>query len=507
MSHEERLAEWTLAIRALDLFETATKLSSPKFTTLESVVHAYALTWRDLDRYQREMEHAVNQWQGAHTGLENLVLVARGKYQKSTADLQAEFVKLIAIDGWPVSGTNMIWNNQVFTKIVTPHLDAGDRVAYFLVDALRYELGVEIEKQLSDKYHVSIQAACAQLPAYTEVGMASLMPDAESQLKLIQKDGTLVTTLSGQVVCNPTARFLYLQSKKGDQCADTTLEDLLSRKRLKIQNTVRLLLVRTNDIDTTAHGTPHQILELIPTLVRQIIRGLHKVGELGFNKAVIATDHGFILVHEQEAGNVAQRPIGTWLVEKARCMLGNGQADSGNIVMKADQLGIRGEFEDFAAPKTLVPYSRGQLYYHEGVSLQECVLPCLVVTFDSASKKSAAQEIPTLMLTYRHGKTDCITTRRPVLDLVWTATNLFAEEREIEVFLEAADSEGSIVGWVGSCSSLNQATGSVRIKPGAAIAVGLRMDDAFTGKFTVRVLDTSTNALFTKLELKTGYME
>ena len=54
--------------------------------------------------------------------------------------------------------------------------------------------------------------------------------------------------------------------------------------------------------------------------MRQIIRGLTKVAELGFDRAVIATDHGFVLFHEQGAGNVAPRPSGTWLVEKARCM-------------------------------------------------------------------------------------------------------------------------------------------------------------------------------------------
>ena len=80
---------------------------------------------------------------------------------------------------------NLLWNCQVFSKVVAPSLEAGERVAYFLVDSLRYELGVELEKQLSDKMQVTLQTVCAQLPTYTEVGMASLMPDAESALKLV----------------------------------------------------------------------------------------------------------------------------------------------------------------------------------------------------------------------------------------------------------------------------------------------------------------------------------
>ena len=84
------------------------------------------------------------------------------------------------------------------------------------------------------------------------------------------------------------------------------LEDLIRQKKAKITDKVKLLVVRTNDIDALAHGSPHQVHQMIPTLVGQIIRGLTKLADLGFDHAVIATDHGFILVHEQEAGNVAR---------------------------------------------------------------------------------------------------------------------------------------------------------------------------------------------------------
>jgi len=506
LNQEDRLAEWSLASRALELLEAAGRLSTPKFPTLESIVYGYAMTWRDLDRHHREMEQSINQWQGEHDGLEVLVARARSEYFKSVEALQAEFVRLVEAEGWPASGGQLLWNCQVFSKVVTPSLDAGERVAYFLVDSLRYELGVELEKQLSDKLQVTLQTVCAQLPTYTEVGMASLMADAEFTLKLVLKDGNLVTTLGGSIVTTPATRFAYMQSHKGDQCWDIDLEELLRQKKPKVADKVKLLLVRTHDMDTIAHGSPHQVFQMIPALVRQIIRGLTKVTELGFTKAVIATDHGFVLFHEQGAGNVAPRPSGTWLVEKSRCMLGQGQADSANIVMKRGELGIPGDFKDFAAPKTLVPYSRGQIYYHEGLSLQECVLPCLTVRLEVADKKVKKSALPRLTLTYRQGKSDRITMLRPVVDLAWPQGSLISEENEIEVTMEAVDSKGKIVGWVGAGQSVNPATGGVRIQPGAALAVGLSMEADFSGNFTVRVLD-STNVLLAELKLKTGYLE
>ena len=73
-----------------------------------------------------------------------------------------------------------------------------------------------------------------------------------------------------------------MKDKKGDFCADIELDDLVRQKKPKIDT--RLLVVRTRDIDAIAHDTPHQVLQIIPHLVRLIIRGVGKVEAAGFQK-------------------------------------------------------------------------------------------------------------------------------------------------------------------------------------------------------------------------------
>lgn len=507
LSSEERLTEWTLAARALDLLDAASRLSTPKFPALDAIIQGYASTWRELDRHHREMEQATNQIRDDHDGLDKLLHAARKAYFKSVESLQAEFVRLVQAEGWPVSNGQILWNRQVFDKMVNPLLEAGGKVAYFLVDSLRYELGVELEKQLSDKLKVELVPVCAQLPTYTEVGMASLMPNAESALSLVQQGDKLVTHLDGAIATAPATRFAYLQKCKGDQCADIELEDLVRKRKPKVPDKAKLLVVRTRDIDTIAHDSPHQVLDVIPSLVRLIIRGLVRAGELGFDHAVVATDHGFILFHDQEAGNLAPKPPGNWSIQKQRCLLGKGEAEPQNVVMDAQELGIPGDVKSYASPKAMVPYSRGQLYYHEGLSLQECVLPCLTIKLESATQAKRKSSAPSLVLAYRQGKSDRITSRRPVLDLAWPEAQLFAEESEREVAIEAVDSAGNIIGVAGTGQTVNPATGCVRIKPGSALSVGLKMEDVFSGNFKVRVLDPSSNATLAELSLKTAYLE
>ena len=506
LTRQDRLAEWTLADRALDLLNAVTLFSPPKESSVEDLISYYSSTGRDLDRFHRELEQAANQVEEHHEGIDALLTIARKSYMKSAETMQSEFVRLVQAKGWPVANGAMLSNRQLFDRKVAPLLDAGKKVAYFLVDSLRYELAVEIEKQLLSRWRVELVPSCAQLPSYTEIGMASLMPQAETALSLEMTDDTLVTTLAGKPATTPTTRFSYLVSRKGDQCFDCGLEELLLQKRPKFPDTTRLLVVRTHDIDSLAHKSLRHVLEAIPGLLRQIIQGLTKVADLGFERAVVATDHGFLFRHDQEVGNLVPKPPGNWLVQKSRCLLGEGEANDYTLVFKAADMGIPGPVRNYAVPKTLGAFVAGERYYHEGLSLQECVVPCMTIELVPTEKPDSVLAVPRFSLTYKQGRNDKITTRRPVLDLARLA-ELFPETNDREFSIEAFDTSGNLVGAAAGGQTVNPATGCVRIKSGEVIPVILKMDDEFTGSFKVRVLDPSTGVQFAELSLKTEYFE
>ena len=506
LTREDRLAEWTLADRALDLLNAVAISSPPQASSMEALVSYYGSTGRDLDRFHRELEQAANQIVEQHEGVDALLTLSRKAYAKTAESLQSDFIRLVQAEAWPVANGTMLSNRQLFDRKVAPLLEAGKRVAYFLVDSLRYELAVEIEKQLLDRWRVELTPSCAQLPSYTEIGMASLMPEAESALSLEKTADTLVTTLAGKPATTPATRFAYLVSRKGDQCFDCDLEELLKQKRPKFPDTTRLLVVRTRDIDLLAHQSPRHVLEVMPGLLRQIIQGLTKVADLGFERAVLATDHGFLFLHDQEAGNVVPKPPGNWLVQKSRCLLGEGEANAPTLVFKAADMGIPGPVRNYAVPRTLGAFVQGELYYHEGLSLQECVVPCMTIELAPTEKPDRVIAVPRFSLTYKQGRTDKITTRRPVLDLA-RLPELFPEANDREFSIEAFDSSDKLVGAAAGGQTVNPATGCVRIKPGEVIPVSLKMDDDFTGSFKVRVLDPSTGAQYTELSLRTDYLE
>jgi hypothetical protein len=505
LSREDRLAEWTLADRALDLLSAVALSSAPRFASLEALISHYSTSGRDIDRFHRELEQAANQVDEHHESVDVLLTLSRKAYAKAAAAMQAEFVRLVQAEAWPVSDSRMLSNRQLFDRKVAPLLDAGKKVAYFLVDSLRYELAVEIEKQLLGRWRIELVPSCAQLPSYTEVGMASLMPDAGTALSLVKSADTFVTNLGGKPATTPVTRFTYLISRKGDLCHDCDLDDLLKQKRPKFPDTTRLLVVRTRDIDVLAHQSPRHVLEIMPGLLRQIIQGLTKLADLGFQHAVVATDHGFLFLRDEEAGSHVAKPPGNWLVQKPRCLLGEGEANAQTLVFKAADIGIPGDVRNYAVPRSLGPFVHGELYYHEGLSLQECVVPCMTIELAPSEKRDGVVSVPSFLINYKQGRTDKITTRRPVVDLA-RISEIIPNETDREFSVEAFDASGTLVGSVAGGQTVNPATGCVRIKPGEAISVSLKMDDDFQGAFKVRVLDPSTGAQYAELSLRTNYL-
>ena len=512
--HQNDVAEmrWSILEKVVDLLKEAEQLPRNIDGNLTGLVYVYANEWRKLDRCHRELEQVVAKGLIAEEpGLDEVILLARKTYRAFIDPIQASLIKRVKEEGWPPAlGSPYRRNSQLFDQVVQPLLKAEERVAYILVDSLRYELGVELAKQLQIEHVVTLHTVWAQLPTYTEVGMASLMPEAHTQLRLVNKDGTLVTTLGGQPATNPKARMAYLVTKMGDMCADMDLSILTGGvKKPKLSDKVRLLVVRNYELDSAAHASTAGLLSFLPDLLRKVQRGIFRLREMGFQKAVIATDHGFLIFPEMGSGNLAYRPQGNWLVTKTRCNLGEGKEDAVNAVFAVSQVGLSADCKNYAVPRTLAPYEKGESYFHEGLSLQEAILPCLVVELkDLAAKK---MEKLKLSITYRQGRVAAINTMMPSLELKnLTPGNLFpsdpAEMAGVEVTVEAVDKDGKVVGEVASGSTVNMANHCVRVEPGQTVTFSIRMERDFEGSFKIRVSDPNTQLVLAELPLKTDYM-
>lgn len=355
----ERQQQWTIADRALQLMVAADdigeKLAEIK-ETINSLFDFYIREFFRLDRLHRSFEQSVADAYSELEIIEQLIGTARSKYRKVADSLQSKFTSAVNEEGWPLSGR--IRNTEVFDKFVAPWVDAGKKTAYIMVDALRYELAVELENELSARLATEVTAVCAQLPTVTAVGMAALLPEADGNLKLIKMNEKVVPSIGGHIVISPKDRLEYLKSVYGDRCQMSDLADVVSKPRMKIPETVQLLVLKTTDIDKIGEMALFDALSLLPQIIQKVISGVKQLQKRGFSKAVIATDHGFVIFDEILVGDVVPKPPGEWVEVGVRSMLGSGSPSPGVLVFGKSEVGIDGEFDNYAVPKSFGAFSR-----------------------------------------------------------------------------------------------------------------------------------------------------
>lgn len=504
----ESQAQWGLIQAALELLDACDDFERqlPDHARSQgALIDFYLMGLREADRRQREFEQAVGDHLDVEGSMAEVIDQARARYRRLAEKVQLIFTKHLETSGWPPTGR--LANADVFDQLVSPRLqESGRRVAYFLVDALRYELGVALQQQLADDDPVELMPAYAQLPSITLVGMASLLPGAGKRLRLAKKEGankevSFVPMMGDSAVTSVSQRMELLRKQYGDRFAEMKLNDFVRSKK-ELPTTVNLLVLRSVDIDSQLENNPETTLSLIHDTLKRIRVAIHSFKKVGFNDIIVATDHGFFLNAQAEAGDVCTKPSGHWVNVHERTLLGDGTADSHNFLVSADKLGIRGDFQQVAGPRSMAPYSRGMLYFHGGASLQEAVVPVLVGKLE-APEQPALQKAK-VTLSYKNGAKR-ITTRLPVLDVLLESMDMFSQGEDFEILLEAHDKKGEVVGEAKLGGPVNAATGTVTLKPGEQLQVTLRMQMEFEGKFTVKALDPNTLAAFDTLELETDY--
>ncbi|MGQ7848557.1 PglZ domain-containing protein [Granulosicoccus sp. 3-233] len=501
----ESQAQWDLVRAAFALTKCCQdndRMLSDHARSMESLIDFYVSQLREIDRLHREFEQAVSDydWQDAQGIMQPVQQQARKQYGKLIEKVQLLFTRHFQQSGWPITGR--LANGDVFDKLVAPKLlQNGIKVAYLMIDALRYELGVALEKQLAEDGKVELTPALAQLPSITPVGMASLLPGASTGLRLVKKENGYTPHLGDQPVSNVSQRMEILRKRYGQRFQEGRLEEFV-RNRFEVKGDVELLVLRSVEIDSHFENHPDTAPTEIINALKRIRVAVHMLKDAGFNEVVIATDHGFFMNTHAGAGDTCSKLPGDWLTEHQRCLLGEGSNDSHHYLLSTEKAGIRGDFASVAGPLSMASYKAGMLYYHGGASLQECVLPVITLQLNAPERAPVSQA--TVSINYKNGAKR-ITTRLPVVEIGLDTQDLFSVGSDFEILLEAHDKKGNVVGEAKPGGMVNPATGTITLKRGDKVQITLKMQMDYEGKFKVKALNPSTMVAFCQLNLETDY--
>ena len=265
-------AQWGLveaALRLVECCDDAERQLADHARGLDALIGYYVSTLCEVDRRQREFEQSIADI-SSDAAMIAVIDHARQRYGRLIEKISTLFTRHLEETGWPPPGR--LANANVFDQFVQPLLnESRRRVAYFMVDALRYELGVALHAELAETDPAELLAACAQFPTVTPVGMASLLPGASGALQLAKEGDRFVPVLGGVRLVQVEQRMEMLRGRFGDRFAEMPLAQFVA-PRGKVPETVDLLVLRSNEIDSLLENNPETTLSLIHQTLKSIRR-------------------------------------------------------------------------------------------------------------------------------------------------------------------------------------------------------------------------------------------
>jgi hypothetical protein len=490
---EERRRYWKMAEIGLELIGFAAKKTKTT-NSLKTAIEQYVQNDYRIDQLQRRFEKISIEVIEENTALSDLKQLVRKQYAVFSEKNQKQYQELVQKERWPVEG--LLSSTQVFTKYIQPRLESKTKAAYLLVDALRFELAKELEENIEKYFNVETTPCCAYLPTITKFGMAALLPEAKSQLELKEHKGKLEAFMGGQVLPTLTQRREYLTDQLGDLCEIITLDQLVSSN---IPDK-RLLIVTTNEIDNAGENMSNSALSAMQQALQNLIKGLNLLRQKGYEKIVIATDHGFVLHPTFQPGDNVTKPTGDWLLSKSRSLAGSGATPAYGIGFSPVDIGVKSEVKNFVFLKNYAVFEKNTTYFHEGISLQENIVPVMVLAAHRAKKEKTVQ----VNVTYKGKTAGIITTRTPSMEVSCFVEGELGLE-PISIRMEAIAND-SVVGKPGFSEHVNEVSNLLEIVPGQAYKIPLEMNTDFEGRFEVRLSDPATNKTYSSITLQTDYI-
>ena len=458
--------------------------------TIAEQFRSYAETDWQIDRAHRRLESALLGLTDRQP-VDEVVRGARQAYDGWLDQYLRSTTDAAEVEG--VATGDLLLQGQIHEKVVAPR-SRHSAVGYFMVDALRYELGQELAGALRRQFdggEVEIVPAIGLLPSITPVGMANLCPGAERGLELgLDSADRLVVRIDGRDVMKPQQRLSRLQAAHG-QVADFRLDDIhrmLDNEIAERMAGASVVLVRSQEIDEQGEtGKLNVGLNSFEATVRDLSRAVARLSRHGVAQFVISADHGFLAL-TREVGDhmIIPKPGGRGEVHR-RAFVGKGGAASKALLrLPLDRIGLPGEL-DVVVPRGLALISAGGArgFFHGGLSPQELVVPVVTVRVPPAGGTT----VLTVDVQVAAKITSQIFTGQ--LDL---ADNLLSEPVTVRPVAVRA-SDGEQVSALATAGGAEQGEGLVRLTPGEPVMLGFRVTSSLAknDKIELRVFDARTD--------------
>jgi hypothetical protein len=445
--------------------------------------------WHRVDAAQRDLET----WRSRVSEeelAEHAVAVVLRDHEVLVHEMATRFTTALRRAAWTVPG--VLHQTRIYPELVAKRPGP---VAYIHVDALRYEMGAELARQLGGVEELLFQPAIAALPSITPIGMAALLPGASATFSVGRWMACLAAEVDGVLLPGLPERQKYLAARVPD-LVDLHLGTVLQIKPSELKSRVAnrsLVWVRSSEIDSAGETLDdHVARQSMDTVIGNLVRAVRKLATAGVGEFVITADHGHLFgLHKGDDMKTAA-PGGETLELHRRCWIGRGgTTPPGTVRASAVELGYSGDLEFVFPTGGGVFKAGGDLSFHHGsTSLQEIVIPVLSFRLPTVEPKAAKTGVEVKL----ENLPPKITNRIFVVAVSVTGADLFATAPvPLRVVLVSGSTQVGRAG-MASGAEFDAESGLVTIRPGSTAYVGLSLSGDPDKPVKVTVIDPATGA-------------
>ena len=274
--------------------------------------------------------------------------------------------------------------------------------ALIFLDACRFDLGQRLAQALNEREPVPravVAAALAPIPSITSLGMPFALPISHKQLQVtLSPDRSSFRVAAGGFAGNLTIadeRRKWLSEKFGVRDF-YSFADILDGGSLKrATKSTKLVVINGAEFDDDGHPGRLRLTGADEHLDRYS-KAIRRLQESGYNRVIVATDHGFFHWDSEPDEIQSDKPRGELLWASRRAIVGKGLSHASALI-----LSVPGADLEVAAPRSFNAFKTygGLGYFHGGATLQELVIPVITVNWPAKASKVAVVLKPIGLIT------------------------------------------------------------------------------------------------------------
>lgn len=483
-------AFWNLAEQVSELFGCISKGILSKGTLVDMIAW-YSAQGYKADMAFRRFHTLLQQLDYTNNQIKTLTQLVNSNYADFTERCVKEYQQYAEKNG--LASDVKIHRNITVFKQVKNDLDAGKKVVMVMADAFRYEMGMEFANNISSSYEVSCTPSFAFIPTVTRFGMGALLPDADAKIELKTVEGKLMPVFEGEVVATPEQRVDYIKAHISKKVFDSQIDKFDSAN---VPDGTSLLIIRSFAIDQSGENNSVKGFQLMDAEVKSFARLLEECRSMGFDAVYFFADHGYMMQHAYLSGNNIPSPAGSVVLNERRCVAGNINNSTHTISFTPEQLGIKSDLYKFSFAQNFGLFKAGKVYFHEGLSLQENLVPVVKVKLSKDTQTAKFS----LNLTYKGATEGIVYIQRPFIEVNLNFDDLFGSDVQIKMVIK--DAVGNVVAEPVESSFYNGTTKVITIPQNSMkVKLPIELREGFNGDFTVTALDANTNVTLGSLTL------